>query len=270
MKQLSHTSPLPWLVIGDFNELTRMSEKEGGSSRPRQQMMRFVETIDYCGLKDMGFIGPCFTWLYQKKDGTQIRERLDRALATNEWINRFPMARLYHLTSLASDHSPLLLRFTNKRRRRRPRRLFRFEKMWLKDPRCEAVVLEAWNEGLTSISDYPLLSCLDQCRMKLEAWNKNDFGHVGQKIAALQKHLEWLELQPASPSNIQDMRNTRMELNGWHEKEDAMWYQRSRISWYQDGDRNTRFFHTKAFAIQKKNLMEGLLDSNGCWQDDEE
>ena len=173
---MSHKSPLPWLVIGDFNELTRMSEKKGGSSRPRQQMMRFVETIDYCGLKDMGFIGPCFTWLYQKKDGTQIRERLDRALATNEWIERFPMARLYHLTSSASDHSPLLLRFTNKRRRRRPRWLFRFEKKWLKDPRCEA-----WNEGLTSISDYPLVSCLDQCQMKLEAWNKTEFGHVGKK-----------------------------------------------------------------------------------------
>ena len=132
------------------------------------------------------------------------------------------------------------------------------------------MVLEAWNEGLTSTSNYPLVSCLDQCRVRLEAWNKTEFGHVGKKIVALQKDLEWLELQPASPRNIQDMRNTRMELNGWHEKEDAMWYQRSRISWYQDGDRNTRFFHTKAFARQKKNLMEGLLDSNGCWQDDEE
>ena len=101
-------------------------------------------------------------------------------------------------------------------------RMFRFEKMWLKDPRCEAVVLEAWKEGLTFISDYPLGSCLGKCQVRLEAWNKIEFGHVGQKIATLQKHLEWLELQPASPSNIQDMRNTRMELNGWHEKEDAM------------------------------------------------
>ena len=102
------------------------------------------------------------------------------------------------------------------------RRMFRFKSMWLKDLRCEAVVLEAWREGLTSTSDYPLVSCLEKCRVRLDAWNKTEFGHVGQKIAALQKHLEWLELQPASPSNIQDMKNTRMELNGWHEKEDAM------------------------------------------------
>ena len=49
--------------------------------------------------------------------------------------------------SSALDHSPLLLRLVQKRRRR-PKKLFRFESMWLKDPRCEEVVLEAWNDGL--------------------------------------------------------------------------------------------------------------------------
>lgn len=87
----------------------RMSEKEGGSNRPRQQMLQFVEVINVCGLKDIGFVGPSFTWLYQRSDGVQIRERLDRALATAEWISLFPTAKLHHLTSTTSDHSPLLL-----------------------------------------------------------------------------------------------------------------------------------------------------------------
>ena len=66
------------------------------------------------------------------------------------------------------------------------------------------------------------------------------------------------------------MRNTRIELNGWLEKEDAMWRQRFRLTWFQEGDRNTRFFHTKASARYKKNLMEGLMDSNGVWQEEEQ
>ena len=82
--KLSHlwgTSSLPWLVIGDFNEPTGLSEKEGGRYRPRRQMESFVDTINLCGLWDIDFLGPKYTWIYQNSDGTQIRERLDHALA---------------------------------------------------------------------------------------------------------------------------------------------------------------------------------------------
>ena len=104
------------------------------------------------------------------------------------------MACLYHLTSAASDHSPLALHFVQRIRERRRKRLFRFESMWLKDPKCEEVVLEAWEEGLAVSTDFLLTSCLERCKVCLDAWNKFEFGHVGRKTAKLQKHLEWLEL----------------------------------------------------------------------------
>ena len=152
-----------------------------------------------------------------RRDGEQIREWLDRALVTTEWLNLFPEVKLHHLTSSASDHSPLLLRLVQKCRRR-PKKIFHFELMWLKDPRCEEVVLEAWNDGLAYRSEFPLVLCLEKCRVKLEAWNKIEFEHVGNRIAELQKHLEWLERQPGTPNNAYDMKETRMELNCWNEK----------------------------------------------------
>ena len=112
------------------------------------------------------------------------------------------------------------------------KKLFRFESIWLKELQCEEIVQKAWSDGVMVQSEFPLVSCINHCGMQLEVWNKTVFGHVGRKINELQKHLEWLELQPAFPGNIQDMRNTRRELNNWHEKEDAMWYQRSRINWF--------------------------------------
>lgn len=33
----------------------------GGSLRPRQQMEGFIDTINWCGLRDIGFRGPKFT-----------------------------------------------------------------------------------------------------------------------------------------------------------------------------------------------------------------
>ena len=78
------------------------------------------------------FTRPLFTWLYQKEDGSQIRERLDKALATIEWFHLFPMAKLTHLSCSTSDYSPLILHLFAKPRKKRVGRVFRFESMWLR------------------------------------------------------------------------------------------------------------------------------------------
>ena len=269
LKHLKGVAALPWLVIRDFNELTSLSEKEGGGERPRQQMDNFIDVINFCDLKDIGFVGPRFTWIYQKADGTQIRERLDRALATAKWLELFPAAKLYHQSTSASDHSMLLLRMVAGSKRKRVKRSFKFESMWLKESSCEEVVRSAWEEGVIASSDWELNSCLKICRDRLEEWNKDVFGHVGRNISDLQRRLEWLESQPSNPELIQALKFTRAELNCWLEKEDTMWRQRARLNWFQGGDRNTSFFHTKASSRQRKNLIEGLMDADGVWQEDE-
>lgn len=187
---------------------------------------------------------------------------------TQEWFSLFPTARLLHKSSSVSDHSPLLLHFLNKSKKGKKKKLFRFESMWLSDVRCEQVVLEAWSEGLSSTSNFPIVWCLEECRTKLEAWNKTEFGHVGVKIAQLQKQLEWLELQSSSPNVNRKLKDTWVELNFWLEKENEMWKQRSQLNWFQDGDRNTRFFHAKTSACFQKNLIERVFDCNEIWQED--
>ena len=92
---------------------------------------------------------------------------------------------------------------------------------------------------------------------------------MGRKIGELQSKLEWLEHQPASPSIISATRATRIELNCWLDKEATMWYQRSRLNWFQSGDRNTRFFHARASSRFKKNNITGLMDSHGVWREEE-
>ena len=62
--------------------------------------------------------------------------------------------------------------------------------MWLKDPHCEDVVREAWEEGLAANHKYVLGKCLESCRARLETWNKKEFGYVGRKIAKLQMNVQ--------------------------------------------------------------------------------
>ena len=63
MKFLKNSSSLPRLVIGNFNKIIGLSEKDGGRIRPKRQMELFLKVINFCALRDLRFVGPKFTWL---------------------------------------------------------------------------------------------------------------------------------------------------------------------------------------------------------------
>lgn len=102
---------MPWVCIGDFNEITRLGEKTGGSIRVESQMQKFRECLDFCGLKDLGFTGLPFTWCNRRFDGTMVWVKLDRATAIAEWLLKFPSVRLHHLFGISSYHKPIWLCF---------------------------------------------------------------------------------------------------------------------------------------------------------------
>ena len=93
--------------------------------------------------------------------------------------------------------------------------------------------------------------------------------HVGREISRLQRQLKELEMQATSLSTIKALKETRVELNCWLEKEDSMWRQRSKLNWFRDGDRNTRFFHAKASFHSRKFFIEGVFNSDEVWQEEE-
>lgn len=110
-----------------------------------------------------------------------MRERLDRVLASLDWHSLFPSAKLFHKTSSVSDHNPLMLHFFSEQKRQKHKKLFKFESMWIKDDKCKSVVSEAWGEGLCMASKYPILSCMEACRSKLEIWNQTKYGHMEKR-----------------------------------------------------------------------------------------
>jgi len=68
-------------------------------------------------------LGPKYTCLYQKHDGSQIRERLDRVLATQDWLTLLSV-KLFHKSSSVSDHSPLFLSFLHKPKKKKQKKPF--------------------------------------------------------------------------------------------------------------------------------------------------
>ena len=104
-------------------------------------MQNFKDALDFCKLKDLGFHGFPFTWCNRRSGNHNVWIRLDRGVATVDWILRFPTIRAHHLDCFHSDHKPVFLGLDSDLNRfYRKGRLFRFEAMWLKDSSCEGII----------------------------------------------------------------------------------------------------------------------------------
>lgn len=126
----------------------------------------------------------------------------------------------------------------------------------------------AWERGINNTSENIFPKSLEECRSSFTVWNKNNFGHVGRKVAYLQEQLQRLECQHDALVNMEEIQNTKMELNKMLDIEEILWKQQSRNSWLKEGDRNTSFFHTKALNRHQRNSILGVKDNNGSWQED--
>ncbi|XP_021771206.1 uncharacterized protein LOC110737458 [Chenopodium quinoa] len=90
-------SDLPWLVVGDFNQILFEAEKKGGAPRAQREMDDFREALDYYGLQDLGYNGELFTWWNKQADPDGICERLDIAVASVDWITSISHVAVFSL-----------------------------------------------------------------------------------------------------------------------------------------------------------------------------
>jgi len=97
---------LPWVCLGDFNEILFAEEKQGWLDQPERQMQGFRDALDDCRLKDLGFNDFPFTWCNRRLGDQNVLVRLDRGVASIDWILRFSATRIHHLEAFLSDHKP--------------------------------------------------------------------------------------------------------------------------------------------------------------------
>ena len=144
LRGIVRTNNLPWVVISDFNEVLHANEHEGVGQRSQAQMDAFRNVLDTCGLSDIGYKGLDWTWEKKVAGGTFTRVRLDRCVATPEWMLAFPAATLEHKLAASSDHIPILLHLTIVHACKRGLRPFKYEVAWERNESLAAVIGSAW------------------------------------------------------------------------------------------------------------------------------
>ena len=174
---------LPWVLLGDFNDMLSDDEKLGGLPVNRTHISAFRNCMDKCGLIDLGFHGLYFTWTNESPVWqTTIKEQLNRGLGNAEWLMLFPTTEIHHLFRVKSDHCPILLKTDPFERK--PSKPFRFEQMWLTDPTFPSLIQNNWkaSELIPSVSSSlsRFLRRLEALTLNIRLWNKNHFGNLFQ------------------------------------------------------------------------------------------
>lgn len=175
--RLHNQSDLPWVLIGDMNNVVKQQDKRGGRPYPSWLIQGFQKCLEDCELHDIDREGYPYTWERGQGTPAWTQIRLDRALASHGFMNQFADVKLTNLKISISDHSPILLEpflrtpiiKTNK---------FCFENAWLRDPICGKIVEEAWklNQGKTLTEKLSFTSEL------LARWGKEITGSFKSRI----------------------------------------------------------------------------------------
>lgn len=171
LRSLGGQCNLPWLCCGDFNEILFHSEKRGGTRKSNVLLEDFKDVLNECNLFDCHASGYKYTWS-NCREGL-IEARLDRFLANPEWKLMFPRACFSNEEGLSSDHLPVVVKGGGEKpRKRRKRKVFRFEAMWLRDPACEELVMNEWQCGDGGKAGENVSLGIKVCCQSLERWNE--------------------------------------------------------------------------------------------------
>jgi hypothetical protein len=262
LRHLARLNPVPWVCVGDFNEIVELSEKWGGSSRPNSQMQAFQQVLECCHLSDLGFNGPKFTWTNCQEDSNFTKERLDRGVANSEWSSLFPEAVVNVSVAVNSDHTFLMLELLKSGVDRR-RNTFRYEAKWELDDGHENVLKEAWHSPWQGANSWDLVGeNLNSCKNNLLQWQRKIRWDGTKNMMQLQSRLQ--EIQEGEGDGEGGERKIlQQQLQSLMDKEDVQWRQRAKIDWLRGGDRNTKFFHACATTRRRANQINSITDEAG-------
>jgi endonuclease/exonuclease/phosphatase family metal-dependent hydrolase len=137
----------PWIMIGDFNEVLWGFEHFSTHKRAESQMAKFRDVLTHCNLHDVGFLGLPWTYDNKQRRNKNVRVRLDCAITCPSWSQLFTGARMQHIISSWSDHSPIMLEVEKEREVRPSQQIFRYEIMWECEHSLSEEVQRAWGAG---------------------------------------------------------------------------------------------------------------------------
>ena len=253
----------PWVVLGDFNEVTTQSEKSGGRPFRQSQCMDLDNFTDAASLVDISYQGKPFTWSNARQGLALIRERLDRALINPAWLDHFPDTKVIHLPKTHSDHCPILLCTALNDLQNNHHFPFRCKEAWLSHPDFHSFFINNWTQPPVDFLQGSI-----NFSSSISHWNQNVFGNIIKKKRKLLARINGIQNFLASKNSIflsNLEKDLLSQLNNVLNIERIIWAQKAGIDWRKHMDYNTKYFHIIAKIKKPKIRSFVFLMSSIIW-----
>ncbi|KAL8137631.1 hypothetical protein V2J09_003632 [Rumex salicifolius] len=251
----------PLFIGGDFNYILSIEERQGGMKVLSSDTRTFVNWVNNLELIDMGATRSKYTWNRGKSTTTRISKRLDRVFVNLSGRLRWQEAYVQHLAAVCSDHNPLLLQLTSANAPNRARKPFHFEAAWILHPSFLDFVDSSWEHSLHAYQ------ALDKLKWELKEWNQRVFGNIYRRKSALIARIDGI--QRAIENKRTSSRLIELQNSYTLAQQEKLWFQKSRESWIELGDRNTKFFHASTVIRRRKNRISALRNAKDEWVEDQ-
>ncbi|XP_019150780.1 PREDICTED: uncharacterized protein LOC109147628 [Ipomoea nil] len=263
-KILSNNIQNPWIVLGDLNDIAAVEEQWGSDTIKLSGLQRFVDAYSNCSLLDPGHSGPKFTWQRFIGNRVVLMRRLDRVLWNVKAQQAFPEGKNLVLPRFHSDHNPLMFIDQVGNPPARNLRPFRFEAAWLTRNDYGQIWVKA-----TTGNNNNIVSTIESITNESKRWNRKHFGNIFNRKRRIEARIKGIQSASnySSSRSLQNLdRLLAKEFNEILDQEEALWFQKSRMDWIKDGDRNTKFYHRAALIRRNKNRVR-FLKIHGEWTD---
>ncbi|KAL2246037.1 UNVERIFIED_CONTAM: hypothetical protein Sindi_2871900 [Sesamum indicum] len=220
---LGQAPSMPWLIMGDFNCVKSPEEKQLGVAPTWYELKDFVDCYVALGLLDAPTMGCYYTW-YSNNESNPVWCKLDRVLYNNEWLE--------------ADHPNFL------------------------------VTVEArWNLNVEGTSQFSLCRILKALKGALKAFNTPYYSHISTRAKeaelALQDAQNQLESNPKDVALRDSLGDLRKKAFFLIEAERQFFYQKAKIHYLKEGDRNTKFFHDMVKRNVTRNSIGAVTRADG-------
>ncbi|MCI00140.1 hypothetical protein A2U01_0021157, partial [Trifolium medium] len=168
------------------------------------------------------------------------------------------------LPRIQSDHHPIIV-LTEGDPDSGKNRPFRFEAAWITHEDFHHFLKARWNRGTD------MVHILDDLTCHLKEWNKETFGNIFKRKKELLARLNGIQSSPNYGYNnfLESLeKDIQEQLDTTLFQEECLWFQKSRGQWIADGDRNTKYYHSKTIIRRRRNKIITLRNESGEWVDD--